>query len=332
MSSPDSRRQDGPEEPSKSEFDEIEAWLDRGLRRGERGRLAAEYPLSFHPGAVANQRVIRRDGSPAAHAMLHEAVIRSISRELRVGMIGLVYTDPEARGQGLATRCVESCIEELGRRGVPLALLWSEKHAFYARMDFRPVGSEWILRWRRSGRGPLAVGAPRPSDWERLERLHARKPVLAVRPPGALERLARAPDTHLVVARSEAGEPVAYAVAGRGDDFEGCVHEWAGLPDGVVACIDALHEAGRAQIVLAGPEGDPAREAILRRCPERQAGIFALGRVLDEEALRTSLIPGEPRPLSHAALLGRIFGLPGRPDAAPRPPQPPPYLWGLDSV
>lgn len=323
-------------------------WLDTGLRRGEAGRLCAEYPLSLRPGSMANHRIIEEDGALAAHAMLHEATIHARNTQLRVGMIGLVYTDPSFRGRGLATRCIESCLMELRRRGVALAILWSDKHEFYARMGFSPAGCELLLSWRAAPMpGPLRTSEAHLEDLPALERLYARKPVRVERRPGDLGRLSAGPATWLRVARDGAGEPIAYAVAGRGDDFARCVHEWAGDGAGVLACIDRLAVDAGARLVMAGPPEDPVHDALRERAVDMGRGFFALAKVLDADALWRELVgdaEASAPDIPHDDLLALCFGSGNAsravamrlaPEAArlaldqlPRPL----YAWGLDSI
>jgi GNAT superfamily N-acetyltransferase len=355
-----------PRPPRRDERARLLDWLDDGLRRGERGRLAAEYPLSLDPMRSGAHRVVYAAGAPVAHAMWHVVQGRARGRALPIGLIGLVYTDPAWRGRGLGPACVESCAEALRRRGVPLAALWSERHDFYARLGFHPAGRESLLRvdartCRRAQPAelPPEVGPVRRGDFPRLERLYAAKPVGAVRAAGALERLAAAPATALRVARED-GTPVAYAACGRGDDFPGVVHEWAGSAAGVVACLAALAAERGSVGLLAGPEPEAPVAALRAAGAQGGDGCFALLRVLDAGALLDAIAPAGTRLRSrslHAAreavlgteaLSGRevlawLFdgvwppGLaarlaPAERSALERVLPWPLYLWGFDSI
>jgi GNAT superfamily N-acetyltransferase len=273
-------------------------WLDDGLRDGRRGRLAAEYPLSLNGNGEAAHRAIFGRDRPVAHAMWHVAEAHASGRSVPLGMIGLVYTEPESRGRGFARACIDSCIGELGRRGVPLAVLWSDRHDFYRRLRFHAAGRETLYgvdsslcrRARAGMRQPSELGLAQPRDFAALESLYAAKPVGSRRPPGALAALAAAPDTQLVVARSQ-GSPVAYAALGRGDDFPGVVHEWAGDPDGVLTCLEALCGEGGAIGWLCGPLDEDPAPALRRAGARGQQGAFALVRLIDTDALWRLVAP-----------------------------------------
>ena len=369
-----------PRAPTRNERDALLAWLDQGLREGRRGRLEAEYPLSLTPERRGDHRTIYAGAVPLAHAMLHEVTLRSRGARLRLGLIGLVYTAEPARGRGLARRCVASCLEELARRGVPLALLWSDRHDFYRRLGFERAGFEEQLRVdavrcrraRRNGSAAPAALRVEPAasaDFAALESIYRAKPVGGERPPGALARLAAAPDTELVVARRN-GRPLAYAALGRGDDFGGVVHEWAAADggdegaatDALLACWESLCIRHGELAVLAGPLREPATERLHAVDAPRHAGCFALARILDPAGLWHALdLPrhgvvlagdadapllrgsrGELR-LTRAEALALLFGpsLPLRlcawldrgERAALADHLPfPLYLWGFDSI
>jgi predicted N-acetyltransferase YhbS len=273
-------------------------WLDDGLRDGRRGRLAAEYPVSLRPHEAAAHCVVFEGGRPVAHAMWHVTDACARGRAVPLGMIGLVYTDPAFRRRGLAPLCIETCVEALRQRGVPLVALWSDRHDFYDRLGFHATGRETLYgvdpglcRAARIGTGsPLTVNRGESRDFTALESLYAAKPVRASRRPGDLAALAAAPDTQLVVARHQ-GRSVAYAARGRGDDFPGVVHEWAGDPEGVLACLEALCGEGGAIGWLCGPLDEAPAPALRRAGARGQDGAFALVRLIDAGALWRLVAP-----------------------------------------
>jgi GNAT superfamily N-acetyltransferase len=272
----------------------VTAWLERGLRDGIRGRLQAEYPISLTPENAGSQRLVRSDGHPLSHAMVHRVTGRIGDVRLPLGLIGLVYTEEEARGRGLAGRCIEACVEDLLRDGVALAVLWSDRHAFYARLGFHPAGRErfLVLDQRVLGRvaareenGPLPpVSEPLAAHWPALEALYEARRFRADRRPGDLALLAAAPESELRVACRD-GQPVAYAALGRGNDFAEVVHEWAGAEAGVLACLEALLVGRRAVGLMTGPEDGDLVARLREAGAAEHDGVFGLVRLLDPRGL-----------------------------------------------
>jgi hypothetical protein len=221
-------------------------------------------------------------------------------------MIGLVYTDPAFRGNGYAGRCVSRCLDGLRERAVPLAGLWSDKENFYRKLGFEAGGQEiWFsisaqdcARARAGRRSHLRVGPPDEQDWTALEGLYNEKPMRALRKPGELQRLAAAPESRLMVAR-QSNRVVGYAAMGRGDDFPRAVHEWAGQPDAVLACLETLIGAGGAAGWLTGPVLEPAVEQLLKAGAVPVPGHFALLHLLDAKHVWAEIHKDPPQTNAH---------------------------------
>ncbi|MFQ5416763.1 MAG: GNAT family N-acetyltransferase [Myxococcota bacterium] len=285
-------------------FDEQERllrWLDEGLRNGRHGRLAAEYGSVLGERGATLQVVATADGRFVSHTMARRIDVHAAGIRAHIGMIGLVYTDPAFRRRGLAARCIRVCEELLAGQGAALVALWSDRHDYYARLGYhlRGVERSYTIDANSCSRAleeltfEGAVTAPEAGDWAALAALYRAKPSRAERGAEYLHSLASGPDCRLVVAR-RGGRAVAYAACGRGDDFPGVVHEWAGEPGGVVACLAALL-AGREQLGwLTGP-GDDAPEPALRAAGATFVeGGFALTKPLRPEALWRGLVQSEP--------------------------------------
>ncbi len=281
---------------------ELVAWLEAGLRDGRAGRLEAEYPTALDPAQIGDHTVARVGGALAAHALGRLVRVRWAGRDIPVGLIGLVYTDPAYRGRGLARACIEACLRRLAERGAMVAALWSDLESFYTRLGVTRGGVEWIHQLepaairaaaRAAGGGPITVAEPQPQDWCHLEGLYDARPVRAVRSPGDLQRLGAAPECD-VVAGWRDGVAVAYAARGRGDDFRGVVHEWAGEPAGVLACFEAL--AGAEPLtVLSQAADEPPLEVLSAVGTAREPRPLAWLRLLDAERLWDTVTRGEER-------------------------------------
>jgi len=227
---------------------------------------------------------------------------RSVS--VPAGLIGLVYTAPAFRARGFAAACVQACVEDLRAGGAWLAGLWSDKPAFYAKLGFLPAGRETFLGVDPAACAEALVGLGVPpgavetgpvaaGDFRALEALYASREVRAERAPGELARHAASVETELQVARL-AGRPVAYAALGRGDDFRGVVHDWAGSAEGVLACLEALARPRGGVAWLIGPEPHPAVTALRALGAPLQHSPFALVRLLAAGRLWQTLVSEHP--------------------------------------
>ncbi len=289
-----------PRAPGPSELPALLGWLDTALRRGERGRLAREHPTVLDPMDPQAHRAVFQDARPVAHAACRLIEVRVGDVATRLGMISLVYTDPAVRGLGHGSACVEACVAELHRRGAELAVLWSDQPTFYARLGFHPAGTQRLhLLDRRSvlasepDPAGLEMASPRSDDWPILEALYAGRRVHAVRAPGDLERLARAPDCSLLVARRR-GRPEAYAACGRGDDFRDVVHEWAGEPEAVLALLRHFVRRRSRIAWMTGPTLEAPEARIRAAGVVTRTDPFGLVRLLDPGLLWQRLAADDP--------------------------------------
>ncbi len=298
--------------PRAAEAEELLPWLDDGLRGGRRGRLHAEYQAVL--SEPTTEHVVLRSGeAPVSHALARLCTIEAGGRSLTAGMIGLVYTDPRHRRAGLAARCIAKARDRLRSRGAALTMLWSDRPGFYERLGFVPAGLERLIRvdvaacrraLRRSA-GEIHVAPPGPRDWPELEALYEARPTRARREAGRLATLCAAPDCDVVLCR-RGDTPVAYAALGRGDDFRGVVHDWAGDGDGVLACLCSLFEPEAEGLLLAGPDREPAVELLNELGAPVLERPFALVALEDAGAVLAAAAAG------HAALEGASL----RPEAA----------------
>lgn len=276
-------------------------WLDAGLRSGRRGRLRAEFPTALAETCAGRHFVVRRNGRPAAHAFARLVEARVGDRGIPVGTLGLVYTDPVHRRQGLASRCVAAATDWLAGRGAEVAVLWSDRDAFYARLGYHRAGREIlaaidpaVLALARITLGGVdAAGPAEAREFPALEALYDDHPWRVARAPGDLARLAGAPDCSLLVARRE-GRPVAYAAVGRGDDLPGVVHEWAGDVRGVITCLDGLVRHLGPLHLMAGPEPSELLRLLCACGAERHTGALGLLRVLRPADLLAPALAAEP--------------------------------------
>jgi GNAT superfamily N-acetyltransferase len=217
-----------------------QALLEGVLRDG--GSLAAEYPLVFGADAPGTLVTITEQGQvrSACGVLVRDLVARG--ERVRVGLIGSVATDPRHRGRGLAARLLDQAQRLLADQGCVLALLWADDPGFYARRGWREAGSEavFVVEAGDLQRLPTAPGATvralAPDDHGALHRLYSLHVSRVDRTPAETRALLSCPGVDTLVL--ERGRDIAaYACLGRGKDLEGCVHEWGGAADDVLALV-----------------------------------------------------------------------------------------------
>lgn len=265
-----------------TERERVVAWLDSGLRPDRPGRLVREYPLLFAPGSEAIPITVWSGPRPASFCMLWPTRFALGGGALRAGLVSLVYTDPRDRGRGLARQAIARALREARARELGLCLLWSDLDDFYPSQGFTRAGHETLLvldadvlarvrsgfgsgpdsssgsqeasRAEASGAATASVERATAADWPAIATLRARRSCHGMLPDEG-SALAQIPGLDVRVARGDGGR-VAFAMCGRGDDFDGVIHEWGGDAEAVLRCVEALlDDAGPGNgLLLLSPE------------------------------------------------------------------------------
>lgn len=247
---------------------DITAWLSTSLRPNDPERLRQEYPQVFEPSSGALFVTEFENGKPLAHATLLPVALRLEASQIDAALISHVFTAPEARGEGRASRVLAAAHDVARNLGLGLGLLWSESGRLYERHGYAPAGEERLLAidldlvrraletaTRADAQASilaLEIGPPGPTDWAAIARLRDTRSTGVILDRDTVNASAAIPDLTTRVARRN-GELVGFAMLGRGDDFRGVIHEWAGETGAVIACCESLLAAEFA----ANPDGGP---------------------------------------------------------------------------
>jgi len=249
--------------------DEREAILDLldvwPLPDGWRGRDFFRRFIEDDPTyADANVWVAAEQDRLVSCAQIFPRPIRTPEGPVLMGGIGSVFTHPERRGAGLATRVMRAVVDDMTDRGFDLGILFATRVSWYQHLGWEPWGAG-VVSLHRPGRGAAAPAPVAGSDFDAerdlaaVERLHAdysrALPGTVVR-DAALWRTSLScggnPEERFLVA-GPPGRPVAYVRAILLDGLA-TLAEWGRTPD----ALDAL--LGLVDRVFA--EGVPGGEQV----------------------------------------------------------------------
>ncbi|MBL8739237.1 MAG: GNAT family N-acetyltransferase [Planctomycetes bacterium] len=171
-----------------------------------------------------------------------------------IHLLGSVATDPDLRGQGLASAVLDSALAAADA-SARHTLLWAERPELYARAGFAPGRPERCLTLLRRPRRPIA-GHVRPAtiaDHATLHALHEANPLRVERSPAAMSGLLTTPGLSTLVLERD-GAVVAYACTGKGADLHGFWHELGGSDEDLAELLPAaLHALGEIEMQLLLP-------------------------------------------------------------------------------
>lgn len=273
---------------------EARALMERVLRGG--ASLSGEYPLLFGERAAGELAGLEeQDEVRAACGLLVRELVSGRER-LRVGLIGSVCTHEAHRGRGLGRRLLERAEARLAELGCTLAWLWADEPGFYEHLGWRSAGCEVVFALDAKALAGIPADprahlrahlrAVAPDDFAALHRLYEAHATRVDRTLGETRALLAGPGiATLVLERGR--DVVAYACVGRGADLAGCVHEWAGAPDDVLALV--REHAARARrataLYLMTPSDAHALHARLAELGVAgHAGVLGMVKLLDPAA------------------------------------------------
>jgi predicted N-acetyltransferase YhbS len=284
----------GPEVPPAARREEINRLLNAVLRSGRPATIVEEYPTALHPDNLENVRVIIDEDQVVSHVVSLPVDYHVDDVEFRVGVIGSVATHPDHRGRGHASACLRACEEAVRRAGGSVAILWAEDDAFYLRQGYVRAGREDLfviptrfLRRRNDRSGVRRAG---PADADGIAEVHLALRARTNRAPDAWRAYLSIPRmTTLVYERD--GRIVAYACCGKGADFEGVVHEWAGPTMEVLDLVlEHVLAEDREDIVLLSPPYTGRMRRILRdRALPAHTGALGMMKIVEPTRLAETI-------------------------------------------
>ncbi len=269
---------------------ELQNFLSTWLRRSEENVIGKEYPLLFKESPLVKHFIVKDgDGEMASHAAVIIRYIVSGRARLRFGMISNVFTRPDARGMGLATRVVSRAIEFLEESRCALAILWSDKEKFYSKLHFKRMGKEWIFTLYPAGfhENPHGLREYDESLAKDILALHERKPLRVERSLEEMIKLLRIPKMKTYVYIGPSGKTEAYACLGKGEDFNGWIHETGGDPVAVETLLGGIiKKLGKPAYLVLSPQEEKLGRSLMEKGFPCREGALGLCRVLNEEAIR----------------------------------------------
>ena len=125
---------------SRAEWPTLLAALDATFitTRGRHGSLAARYPSALGATHLDQLHVGKLQGDILTCCAVRPFDWLVAGQHFRGAMVGMVYTQPAARGQGHAGALLSALVAQLAQQGYDFAVLWSGLEGFYQRLGWIP--------------------------------------------------------------------------------------------------------------------------------------------------------------------------------------------------
>ena len=284
---------EGPRPPRESEWSEVISFLDQQLRPQLSWSIANEYPTALVPTNAPNVRIVTDNNRVVSHAVLKPLIIKTPFFVLKVGAVGSVVTDSNYRNQGLAAQLILECLTEARRQDCDLAILWTDKHDYYRKLNFELAGFEESFFIDKEFAAPsegLRFMKSTQVSPESLLKLYNQHTVNSFRTQEDIRKFLQIPQTHLFTAWDAQGQLVAYAVEGKGVDLNGYVHEWGGGVSKLLALFSWMRKERKKPFTVIVPHHSVnLTQALGRSGAHQHSGFLGMIRIVCAEQFLTKL-------------------------------------------
>lgn len=320
--------------PSGSHFlDDFPVWDEQNKAR------------MFRAGVYQGENLVCSAGARLAELKIRDGVV------IPVGMIGLVATNEQYRGQGMASDVVSQLVDELEKAGALVTFLWGSEHSLYQKLGFELCGEQIRVPVEKAlGSSPVESKFKEGSGWEPalFQLMKDRSCGLSLE-TSDLHWMSRHKNVLWLWTESN-GKINAYVGYGRGIDLGGIVHEWGGDPQGVRQLLKKVQSANpKAELI--GPrslleeyrfsfENDHVEFLCMGKVSDAKRFVekcqlqvsFEVDRIdKDGESMWKIQLGPEVIHLTDPEMTKILLG-PERFDELKNDPLPVPvWLWGLDS-
>jgi GNAT superfamily N-acetyltransferase len=222
---------EGPRSIQVSELPKVLDFLKQSLRPNFTWSMDQEYPTAFNSGNLQNIRIICDQDKILSHAVWRPLFVKSHLGLFKVAVIGSVVTESTHREQGLSSKILEDCMKQAKDNGCEFAILWTDKYDFYKKFGFTLAGTEVTAiidkKLTVTSQNLKIIEGNRVAA-EAIHKLYQQHTVHSVRGIEEIKALLNIPNSRIYTAWDANQQLVAYAIEGKGADFDSYIHEWGG--------------------------------------------------------------------------------------------------------
>jgi predicted acetyltransferase len=249
---------DGPRPLYGHELGQFVDFLSSNLRPDHKWSIADEYPLAIHDANLNNVRVIKDDKDFLSAAVMKPLIIKSPAGLFKVAAIGSVVTAPEHRNRGFSKQVLDGCLEAGLQHGCDFAILWTNLFEFYRKLGFELAGTEISLSLPKDFKAPenspqLNFIDSSKVDPEAILRIYSQHTSGAIRTTEDIRKFLKIPNSRVYTAWDAQNKLQAYAVEGKGADFDAYIHEWGGGVSKLLPLLQHITKTQGRSVTLIAP-------------------------------------------------------------------------------
>lgn len=253
------------------DLERVLAPLDREFvfGKGRRISLARRFPTVYCADNAENIFLAEQENEVLSALACKRLNLQCAGRRRRGAMIGTVYTVPQRRGEGLASRLLERAAASLRDAGCEFAVLWTAKPAFYAHLGWLAADHGVLGEFNNDTQPdtPMRHVTREPAhacDSAHIERIRGRWcECLTPRRADDYRQLPLPAEAVDLLLWRNGTAQAAFALVGNANDGLGIVYELIGDADGFAALWS---EAGRGyrRVLVNDVRGSPSQRWLAR--------------------------------------------------------------------
>jgi hypothetical protein len=247
---------EGPRSPADNELSSVVDFLNKKLRADSTWSIDSEYPTALTRSNIHNMRIIKDHSQIISHAVVKPLIIKSPHIIYKFAAIGSVITDPDHRNQGHSKTLLKDCLELAEKQQCDAAILWTNLHDFYRKLNFELAGSEMSLiidKPLTDADADLRYSNDPKVAPEALFRLYSNHTVATVRTIEETRKYMSIPQTKIYTAWEKNGTLAAFAVEGKGADLGGYIHEWGGTVSKLIPLLNHIYLTKKTPLTVIVP-------------------------------------------------------------------------------
>ena len=290
-----------PRAPKKDEWMAIDRFLRDQLRPEQDWSLRSEYPLAFSESNIGNIRIICDEQDQLlSHAVLKTSLIKTPYQLWKAGFIGSVCTNPEAREQGLGAANINSCLEAASQQNCDFVMLWTNLFNYYSKFGFQVAGTEIAVNLPEnfspettSQTENFRILQSRQISAQSLLDLYNRHSLKTLRSTEDIRKCMQIPNSDVFTAWNPVTNRLcAYAVIGKGADFENYVHEWGGDVSAILQLLAEIRRQRQSLTIIMPPECQNLRRQLKKWGGQEAEGILGMIRLASPKSFMKKIKKG----------------------------------------
>lgn len=284
-----------PRSPSSVELSQVVDFLNKNLRLNVGWPITKEYPTALNPSNVHNMSIITDtvDNKILAHAVLKPFICKTPSAIFKIGAIGSVVTDPDARNQGLSKKNLLNCLDKAQAQDCDFVMLWSDQYEFYRKFGFELAGFEHSFIISKPlpmvNKDYKFLKGPR-IDPSAILKLYNQHTVNSVRTVEDIQQYMNIPNSNIYTMWNPQNQLVAYAVEGKGVDLQNYIHEWGGSTPDILDLISYMIQSEKQTYTFMCPHHSlNLRNKLRMMCDFSNDGFLGLIKINNFDRLASKI-------------------------------------------